>query len=78
MQKINIMLLLLASLLLGNMALAGNFLPPDEAFRYHAEQKGDEIRLSWLIEHGYYLYESRIYAYVEGEEENTDLPLLAE
>lgn len=70
-----IITLFITGLLLGNVAWAGKFLPPDEAFRYHAEQKGNTIHASWLVEHGYYLYESRIYAYIEGEEENTDLPV---
>lgn len=70
-----IITLFITGLLLGNVAWAGKFLPPDEAFRYHAEQKGNTIHASWLVEHGYYLYENRIYAYIEGEEENTDLPV---
>lgn len=41
----------------------GDFLPPDEAFRFSAVVDGpDRVRLIWEITDGYYLYRSRIKA----------------
>jgi thioredoxin:protein disulfide reductase len=39
----------------------GDFLPPDEAFRFDASANGpDGVRLTWQIADGYYLYRSRM------------------
>jgi thiol:disulfide interchange protein DsbD len=39
----------------------GAFLPPDQAFRLHAEATApSQVRLSWEIADGYYLYRSRV------------------
>ena len=39
----------------------GDFLPPDDAFRFDAAAEGpDRVRLTWQIADGYYLYRSRI------------------
>jgi thiol:disulfide interchange protein DsbD len=55
--------------------MAGNFLPPDQAFQFSHSQNGNTLELNWKIEHGYYLYEQRVFAYIETEAENIDLPL---
>lgn len=49
-------------LTLGNVqSNAGQFLPPDKAFRLFAEPLGpNEIRLSWEIAPTYYLYRNRV------------------
>jgi thioredoxin:protein disulfide reductase len=40
---------------------AGDFLAPEQAFRFSAEPAGDNaFRLRWVIADGYYLYKSRI------------------
>jgi thiol:disulfide interchange protein DsbD len=68
-------LLLVASICFSSLSFAGDFLPPDQAFQYQATQEANHIQVHWKIEHGYYLYEQRIYAYVESDDENIDLPI---
>src|SRR5690606_41084747 len=36
------------------------FLPVDEAFKLHVDVVGDEVRASWHIAPGYYLYQERM------------------
>src|SRR5215472_923792 len=51
----------LAQLLGRVQSNAGQFLPPDQAFRLFAEPlSADEIRLSWEIAPSYYLYRNKL------------------
>jgi len=43
----------------GQLALAQDVLPPEEAFPYSIEAYGEEIVLDFEIEDGYYLYRER-------------------
>jgi thioredoxin:protein disulfide reductase len=51
---------LLACAMLGGLAAADEFLPPEEAFRYRLDSDGEQLRIHWTIAPGYYLYKSRM------------------
>jgi thiol:disulfide interchange protein DsbD len=51
------------------LAVAADFLPPEQAFIFQAKQDKSHINLSWQIEPGYYLYKQRIYAYPGSDSE---------
>jgi thiol:disulfide interchange protein DsbD len=60
--------------LLSRLVFAGEFLPPDQAFRFESQQQQSELQLRWEIEHGYYLYKERIHLYSSEGEEAAELP----
>lgn len=41
-------------------ALADDFLPPEQAFRYDASVDGNDLRVRWNVAPGYYLYQKRM------------------
>lgn len=61
-------------LLFSPWAMAGNFLPTDQAFAFSSQQNDGKLRISWHIEHGYYLYKDRTHVY-PGEENEKEVAI---
>lgn len=55
------MLAMLAWLVPAHSVLAKqDFLPPEKAYRYTVERRGDRLVVAWTIEPGYYLYKKKM------------------
>lgn len=72
---IMIRIILLQILLLALPAMAGDFLPPDQAFVFAGQQNGEQLELDWSITDGYYLYRERIQAFYETADGRQSVPV---
>lgn len=55
-----VVLTVLANAMTGVAAGQGNFLSPEQAYRYEVRRLGSTIEIHWHIAPGYYLYKSRL------------------